>query len=155
MKLSDLMSVAATRSDTEGDKHVHGKARLVSLLNEFPGLTKLFTCGDEEIRLGHGPQACPEVGWPKVMPRCTFDTYRLKRGEPPEYIFDVGVFVDNEIVGVCEVLNSSKTYLPKLAGVLRSGLWLVEVSCRDLTWATRADRPVGLIQIPCVKVFKP
>lgn len=155
MKLGDFMAVQDTRSDSEGYKHVHGKARMVSLLNEFPGLTKLFTCGDEEIRLGGGIQATPEVGWPKVMPRCTFDTYRMKRGEPPEYIFDVGVFRDNELIGVVEILNASKTYLPKLKGVLRSGLWLIEVSCRDLTFATRAERPDGLIHIPCVKVFKP
>jgi hypothetical protein len=155
MKLSDLIQAQALRSDTEGDKHVLGKARLVTLLNEYPGLIKLFTCGDEELRVGGDVKAEPEVGWPKVMPRCTFESYWAKRGEPPEYMFDVGVFRDNELIGVCEILSASKTYLPKLKGVLRSGLWLIEVSCRDLSRATRADRPDGLIEIPCVKVFKP
>lgn len=158
MKLGDFITAQELRSDREGNQHVVGKARLTSLINGFPHLRKIFTCGDERLVLEPGYAADiaePEVGWPKVMPRCTYDTYRIKRGEPPEYIFDVGVFRANELVGVCEILNTSKTYLPKLKGVLKSGLWLVEVSCRDLNWATRADRPDGLIQIPCVKVFKP
>lgn len=155
MKLGDLLTSVSLRSDNEGERHLLGKARLVTLLNEFPKLNKLFTCGDQELRINQGIQAAPEVGWPKVMPRCTYDTYRIRRGEPPEYIFDVGVFRDNELIGVCEILNKSKTYLPKLAGVLRSGLWLVEVSVRDLAWAVRADREPGLIHLPCVKVYSP
>jgi hypothetical protein len=155
MKLGDLFTATELRSDNEGDAHLLGKARLVSLLNAFPSLTKVFTCGDIELRIGSGVQAELEVGWPKVMPRCTFDSYRIKRGETPDYIFDVGVFRDNELIGVCEVYSASRTYAPKVAGVLRSGLWLIEVAARDLSRAVRADRPAHLVHIPCAKVFRP
>jgi hypothetical protein len=103
----------------------------------------------------YGAKAELEVGWPMVMPRCTYDSYWLRRRCAPDFIFDLGLFIDNELVGIVEITNTCPLRPGKIKEVLMRGIWLAEVSVDTVERLRIDDRQPGLIQVPCSRLRLP
>ncbi len=126
---------------SEGRSHSEGKNNLCKILNEGE-ITIIFNDTNNEIRLVRKddedsklndrvlkPYRCAlEVGWPGLMENCTGPSYCEKFKTYPDFIFDIGVFSSERLVGAIEIAATHRCGIKKLEGILRSGLWLIELS---------------------------
>ena len=166
--IADLViSDIGRREKPESYRHRIAKCELADRLRN-PDMTVVFSDGHERMDMlsvdspaALSPSAyrpdhiAVEVGWPGLMEDCTFQSYIRRFKRPPEYIFDIGVFLDGRLDGVIEITKSSHIPPAKLWAISNAGLWLADVPADAVWTAIRRSQEPCHMQVHCSKVWVP